>query len=1183
MKPTSRFAASTIFIAFGLGASANAQVTLTQGDNVGQSSWAFGGRWSDGLAPSASKHYVNNVSERLLRTPDNVAGSVFAGGSLTISNGAALVLKTSHNSTNTIFDLRLDSGGFVRIVDNGRTVTLDGNMNILSGGGVLQPTTNANLILGAAVTGSGPLTKINVGTVTLNGNCSGYTGTMGLDGGTTQFNTSFGGNIAVNAATARFQNGVTVGGTLTGGASSTIAGKPVVTGNIALNGGTLAVNATTPGNLTTAGDLTLSGITTLNLSEGLPTSAGTFTVIGYAGTLAGTAANFQVAGAANYRNPVVSVDTPQMVTVSVGSETRTWTGENGTLWDINTSQNWLEGDKLFLQMDSVHFGNTGAGDVIVTGVLSPSSITIDSSADYNFIATTGNVIAGAGSLTKTGTGTATIGGANTFSGGITVSQGILRGGSASQSFGANGQVITVENGATLDFNDSNTANRDFQCTIIGTGVGGMGAVVNNAGSGRTFGLGSLTLAGNATIGGSFQWDVRPISAANNPASLDLAGFTLTKTGASNVNLADIVISADGIINIDGGSITFSRGQVSGAGAFNVGTGAALRFVNHSSGSFTKDINLAQGSTFSNAGANLTLGSQVTISGDTTLTATNNTLIFAHPFTGTGDIVKTGAGTMIMPAPLQYDGALTLSEGMLALATNDTTHNLDMAARQVTGTNASTLAFGGGGSNPATVYTVSNGNDFQGNFRVLSGIFRISEAANVGSLAPDPLDPENATLPKTITMIARDSGFHLDGGGGNINLPAGYNFVISNDVPAVPAIANLAGNNTLDGIINISTGGGGGAISVFEGSLTLTGDISNVSTTRSVILGGTNGTGTVSGSIFNGSNTLGLDKNGPNTWVLTGDNFYSGVTTINEGTLQIGDGGESGTLGFGDVVNNGSLVIHRDGGINLDGVISGNGSLTHSGPAFTVALSANTYTGDTIVSDGTLSLSHPSLNDDSTIRLSGNGTLELYHGMTDTVKSLVIDNVVQSAGLWGRIGSISELGADFESALIAEDGLLNVTTGGSVATPFEEWAAALNLPAGKDGPGDDADSDNLSNLQEFAFDGDPLSGAGDGKRVVRIATVGGVPALTLTLPVRNAVGAFSGPDAISATGDGITYRIEGSGGLDSWTLAISEVTGPDATTIQSGLPALNTGWIYRTFRTPGPVTASAREFIRAGVE
>jgi hypothetical protein len=85
-------------------------------------------------------------------------------------------------------------------------------------------------------------------------------------------------------------------------------------------------------------------------------------------------------------------------------------------------------------------------------------------------------------------------------------------------------------------------------------------------------------------------------------------------------------------------------------------------------------------------------------------------------------------------------------------------------------------------------------------------------------------------------------------------------------------------------------------------------------------------------------------------------------------------------------------------------------------------------------------------------------------------------------------------------------------------------------------------------------------------------------------VRTAVGAFGGANALSASGDGVTYTVEGSDDLGTWLLDIDEVTGPDAAAIQAGLPALSNGdWVYRTFRSPGSIAGDPSEFLRVVID
>jgi hypothetical protein len=155
-----------------------------------------------------------------------------------------------------------------------------------------------------------------------------------------------------------------------------------------------------------------------------------------------------------------------------------------------------------------------------------------------------------------------------------------------------------------------------------------------------------------------------------------------------------------------------------------------------------------------------------------------------------------------------------------------------------------------------------------------------------------------------------------------------------------------------------------------------------------------------------------------------------------------------------------------------------------------------------------------------------------------------------------------------------------------ATPFDAWIKTFGIanPADRT-KGANPDGDSLNNLGEFATDGNPASGLSSGKIVGKIAPVGGVNAMTLTLPVRNGTvldpaDPAGGELGLKQTADGLFYKIQASDNLASTPLTVSEVSAPDATAIQLGLPALNPGWTYRTFRSPGPVAGDPAEFMRA---
>ena len=129
----------------------------------------------------------------------------------------------------------------------------------------------------------------------------------------------------------------------------------------------------------------------------------------------------------------------------------------------------------------------------------------------------------------------------------------------------------------------------------------------------------------------------------------------------------------------------------------------------------------------------------------------------------------------------------------------------------------------------------------------------------------------------------------------------------------------------------------------------------------------------------------------------------------------------------------------------------------------------------------------------------------------------------------------------------------------------------------DGKGQDPDNDGRPNILEFALNGNPLSGTADGKVRARAETVGGDSVFTITLPVRTGA-TFTGATAKSATLDGVTYRIEGSdANLTDWDIVVTEVS--PATTTNPVMPTLDSGWTYRTFRSPGAINADPQDFLR----
>ncbi|MEI9419655.1 autotransporter domain-containing protein [Mesorhizobium sp. Cs1299R1N1] len=102
----------------------------------------------------------------------------------------------------------------------------------------------------------------------------------------------------------------------------------------------------------------------------------------------------------------------------------------------------------------------------------------------------------------------------------------------------------------------------------------------------------------------------------------------------------------------------------------------------------------------------------------------------------------------------------------------------------------------------------------------------------------------------------------------------------------------------------------------------------------------------------GWNGTALTKAGAGTLILTADNTYTGGTTISGGTLQIGNGGTTGSI-TGNVVNDSVLAFNRSDAMSFAGNISGSGAVQQIGSGTTILTGANTYTGGTTISGGTL--------------------------------------------------------------------------------------------------------------------------------------------------------------------------------------------------------------------------------------
>lgn len=962
------------------------------------------------------------------------------GGTGNLTMNGSSVLAVYKNSGTMSINRAIVMNGTSGLVTRNNTVDIVSNTawngtHTLDAGGVTN--------LAGAWTGAGTVNRIGAGVLTLSGNLAGFGGTLSVGAGTTQIAGDFGGSLAVTGGSVNLA-GAAVGGTLTVGVGGTLVGEVAVAGAMTLSGGTIAVNPVTAGSLGTAGDLTLSGTNTVTLT-GNPQSTAPFTVLTYGGNLTGGVGNLVLAGgSANYRTPTFSDATSGVITLAVGSESRTWNG--GASWDVNTSTNWLGGDQKFLQLDSVSFTDVGAGAVTMVGALMPSSIVVSGASDYSFVAGTGGLIAGATGFVKEGAGTVSVAGANTYTGGVFINAGVFKAAS-NQALGANGNTVVVAAGGALDTSGVLNTNRDYQAVVAGAGVDGSGAIVNSSATGQQTGFRSLTLTGDATIGGVGRWDVRPIVAGQ--AVVDLNGYTLTKAGANLVALVDGVMTNQGSVEVTQGTLSITRMVVGGAGTVRVSNGAVLQFENNTTGSFNKEL-VVDGATVRVSGNAYAVGPQVTLANAAVFDTILN-LTIQGDVSGSGNLTKSGAGSLILAGNAVHGGGTTVSAGILQIGSGGTTGTLtgDIAnSGTVVFDRSDALSYGGviSGTGAVTkqgagILNLTSGQSYSGATTVNAGSLRlvggdnrlpVGTAVTMGTAAGAVLDLNGANQEiRSLTGGAATGGHIVNTGVGTSTLtlrPTGTDGLVFAGQVAGDIRVVVAGDKTAPGFVvprqrfagTESTYTGGtvvdgatlmvrldGSLGAVPGSFdalnivlrnngTLLNEAdANVLTLDAnrgirlesgggALVAGFNSNVTVRGVISGGADdslTV-LPNNG--TLIFTGDNTYAGGTVLqpvsgaNVSRLQIGDGGTSGTLGAGDVLNDGVLTFNRSDASSYHGSIRGGGTLTKQGAGTLTLGGTSTYTGATTVSAGTLwvtgALGETAVGIANDATLGGNGTI-----------------------------------------------------------------------------------------------------------------------------------------------------------------------------------------------------------------
>ena len=537
---------------------------------------------------------------------------------------------------------------------------------------------------------------------------------------------------------------------------------------------------------------------------------------------------------------------------------------------------------------------------------------------------------------------AVVGAAASSQGVINIGAAALAAAAAPGTLSLTGPSPSLTLGATggLVFNHTNTAGYVFTPGITGAGKlstynGTTILTANNNYTGGTTIAGGTLQLGNGGTSGAIVGNV-----ANN--------------GILNFNRTD--------------SVTFA-GLISGSGVVNQnGTGATILTANNT---YTGGTAIAAGTLqLGNGGTTGAIVGNVANNGALVFDR-SNTLTFAGQISGSGSVSQIGAGTAVLTGNNTYAGGTTISAGTLQLGDGgssgailgNVTNNGALAFNR-----SDTVAFPGLISGSGVVNQIGAGttiltadNTYTGGTTISAGTLQLGNGGTSGAILGNVAN--NGALTFNRSDVQTFSG--LISGSGVVNQ-------IGSGTTILTADNTYTGGTTISaGTLQLGNGGTSGAILgnvVDNGALTF-----NRSDTMTLA-------GQISGSGV-------VNQIGTGTTVLTGNNSYTGGTTIAAGTLQLGDGGASGAI-VGNVANNGVLAFNRSDVVTFAGQISGSGVVNQIGSGTTILTADNTYTGGTTISAGTLQLGNGGTIGAILGDVANNGTLSFNRADVQTFPGLI---------------------------------------------------------------------------------------------------------------------------------------------------------------------------------------------------
>ena len=428
---------------------------------------------------------------------------------------------------------------------------------------------------------------------------------------------------------------------------------------LTLNGALEIETTNSPANdvLAVQGNLTLGGA--LRLPATNQYGAASYTIATYSGTRTGTFAAFENLPA-DYALDYGSGTNDAIRLVSDPKATRVWNGDVSGVWDLS-SANW-QGGATFADDLNARFDDTATGTHNVTfgsGSVLPRSVTFDTAGNYSLTAT-GTTIAGRAQLVKNGAGTLTLSGPAAYAGGTVVNAGTLKLGADSSLPGVSS--VFVAGGATLDMNGRSATIGDLRVDgNVTAGALTTGAVTLGAGA---------NLAANLTLGGGVS--KTGATGATMSGTVDLGGttqqFDIAAGTAPELTISG-ALSNGGLVKTGPGTLLLTGANTfTGLIAIRNGT---LRLGAPGTLASTTNVTVGFGATFDLANMNQTVGAlsgggSVTLGSAALNIAQAGSAEFSGTISGTGPVLKTGAGFLDLTGTNTFSGGLTVSGGQLRL-------------------------------------------------------------------------------------------------------------------------------------------------------------------------------------------------------------------------------------------------------------------------------------------------------------------------------------------------------------------------------------------------------------------------------------------------------------------------------------------------------------------------------------